>query len=87
MFIRQRRGNEKPTIQVGNTFTSLNHATESVYGLFTIFRKAAPFPTEITDKLGRAVKLDGIPQRIVSLTPSNTEILFALDLAGNWYRH
>jgi len=35
---------------------------------------------EITDQLGRVVKLDRIPQRIVSLAPSNTEILFALGL-------
>jgi cobalamin transport system substrate-binding protein len=38
-------------------------------------------PIEITDQLGRVVKLDEIPQRIVSLAPSNTEILFALGLA------
>jgi iron complex transport system substrate-binding protein len=38
-------------------------------------------PIEITDQLGRAVRLDKIPQRIVSLAPSNTEILFALGLA------
>jgi len=35
---------------------------------------------EITDQLGRTVKLDRIPQRIISLAPSNTEILFALGL-------
>jgi len=39
------------------------------------------FPIEITDQLGRLVDLRGIPQRIVSLAPSNTEILFALGLA------
>ncbi len=38
-------------------------------------------PIEITDQLGRVVKLDKIPQRIVSLAPQNTEILFALGLA------
>ncbi len=38
-------------------------------------------PIEITDQLGRVVKLDKIPQRIVSLAPSNTEILFALGVA------
>jgi iron complex transport system substrate-binding protein len=38
-------------------------------------------PIEITDQLGRVVKLDKIPQRIISLAPSNTEILFALGLA------
>lgn len=36
---------------------------------------------EITDQLGRVVRLDNIPQRIISLAPSNTEILFALGLA------
>jgi len=34
----------------------------------------------IRDQLGRLVKLDKIPQRIISLAPSNTEILFALGL-------
>src|SRR5215211_1352028 len=31
-----------------------------------------------TDGLGREVKLSGSPQRIISLAPSNTEILFAI---------
>lgn len=35
---------------------------------------------EIVDQLGRVVRLEGPPQRIVSLAPSNTEILFALGL-------
>lgn len=52
---------------------------------------AAEAPTEIPDEViedetdltfvddaGRVVVLDGIPQRIVSLAPSNTEILFAI---------
>ncbi len=55
--------------------------------LLSLFVACAP-PTkeaessliEITDQLGRVVKLDGIPQRIISLAPSNTEILFALGL-------
>jgi iron complex transport system substrate-binding protein len=37
-------------------------------------------PGNFTDDLGRDVQLDSIPQRIVSLAPSNTEILFALGL-------
>jgi iron complex transport system substrate-binding protein len=37
-------------------------------------------PGAITDQAGRAVTLKGTPQRIVSLAPSNTEILFALGL-------
>ena len=34
----------------------------------------------IVDDLGRLVNIEGIPQRIVSLAPANTEILFALGL-------
>ena len=41
-----------------------------------------PPATQHTDDLGRLVVIEGIPQRIVSLAPSNTEILFALGL-GN----
>ncbi len=33
-----------------------------------------------TDDLGREINIDYIPQRIISLAPSNTEILFALGL-------
>jgi len=45
-------------------------------------------PTEPTppnyyfDDLGRLVAINGTPQRIISLAPSNTEILFALGLGG-----
>jgi iron complex transport system substrate-binding protein len=38
------------------------------------------YPITVTDSLGRKVKIDHLPQRIVSLSPSNTEILFALGL-------
>jgi len=34
----------------------------------------------ITDDLGREVTIEKVPQRIISLAPSNTEILFALGL-------
>jgi iron complex transport system substrate-binding protein len=37
-------------------------------------------PGNITDDLGRNVQIESIPDRIVSLAPSNTEILFALGL-------
>ncbi len=43
--------------------------------------KRAPSPIEVIDQLGRVVRLDKVPARIVSLAPSNTEILFALGLA------
>jgi iron complex transport system substrate-binding protein len=42
--------------------------------------EGASFPIEVTDQLGRLVQLGEVPQRIVSLAPGNTEILFALDL-------
>ena len=37
-------------------------------------------PGNIVDGLGRSIKIEKIPQRIISLSPSNTEILFALGL-------
>lgn len=39
-----------------------------------------PFLIEVTDQLGRVVKLEKVPERIISLVPGNTEILFALGL-------
>jgi iron complex transport system substrate-binding protein len=36
------------------------------------------FPVTLTDDLGRKVALSAVPRRIVSLAPSNTEILFAV---------
>lgn len=39
---------------------------------------STPTSTSYTDGLGRVVTLDHSPQRIVSLTPSTTEILFAV---------
>ncbi len=40
----------------------------------------APFPMTITDMAGREVTIEAEPQAIVSLAPSNTEILYALGL-------
>jgi len=37
-------------------------------------------PGDVVDDLGRSVSIEEIPQRIISLAPSNTEILFALCL-------
>lgn len=39
-----------------------------------------PFPLKVKDDLGREIEIPRRPQRIVSLSPSNTEILFALGL-------
>src|SRR5690625_6126869 len=38
------------------------------------------FPLEVTDALDNEVTIENEPERIVSLIPSNTEIVFALDL-------
>ena len=40
----------------------------------------APYPMTITDMAGREVVIEKKPEAIVSLAPSNTEILFALGL-------
>ena len=42
----------------------------------------AAFPVTLTDDAGREVTLDASPERIVSLAPSNTEIVCALDGCG-----
>ena len=41
---------------------------------------AGGFPRTVTDGRGKSVVIPAAPQRIVSLAPSNTEILFALGL-------
>ncbi|MFQ5856518.1 MAG: ABC transporter substrate-binding protein [Anaerolineae bacterium] len=38
----------------------------------------ADFPVTLSDDLGREVTVAALPQRVISLAPSNTEILFAL---------
>lgn len=40
---------------------------------------ADSYPVTVTDGLGNTVTLEKAPQRIVSLSPANTEILFALN--------
>ncbi|MCD1296349.1 ABC transporter substrate-binding protein [Methanocella sp. CWC-04] len=41
---------------------------------------SAKYPMEITDDYGRVTTITKAPEKIVSLTPANTEILFALGL-------
>jgi len=40
----------------------------------------AAFPFEVTDQIGRQVRIEKAPERIVSLAPGNTEIVYALGL-------
>ena len=42
--------------------------------------RATPKPISVVDNTGRTVEIAATPQRIISLAPSNTEILFALGL-------
>lgn len=42
--------------------------------------QTSSFPLTVTDDLGRTVVISKVPEKIVSLAPSNTEILFALGL-------
>ncbi|MCJ7654557.1 MAG: cobalamin-binding protein [Dehalococcoidia bacterium] len=42
--------------------------------------KLPTFPLTVVDDLGRTVKIEKLPQRIISLAPSNTEIIYALEL-------
>lgn len=41
---------------------------------------AISFPLEITDQAGKVVRIEKEPEKIVSLAPSNTEIIYALEL-------
>jgi len=50
---------------------------------FTTAPAAIVIPSQITDDLGRIIDIDGAPEKIVSLAPSNTEILFALGLGDS----
>jgi len=51
-----------------------------ILGLAACVPIAPTSPGAIVDDLGRSVNIEKIPQRIVSLSPSITEILFSLEL-------
>ncbi len=61
----------------------LRHVASLGVGVF-LFAAAATaqtaYPLRVTDALGRSVTLPAPPQRIISVAPSVTEILFALGL-------
>lgn len=42
--------------------------------------ESSTFPLEITDQSGRVVIIEKMPEKIISLAPSNTEIVYALGL-------
>jgi iron complex transport system substrate-binding protein len=49
-------------------------------GADTADEASGAFPVTITDDAGREVTIDEAPERIVSLAPANTEILFAIGM-------
>jgi iron complex transport system substrate-binding protein len=52
-----------------------------LFGCSSPPESTSTFTVQITDQSGKEVTIDKVPQRIISLAPSNTEILFALGLA------
>lgn len=61
----------------------LSVALLSLILVLTACNSGEQTPTQyVFDDLGRLVAINGTPQRIISLAPSNTEILFALGLGG-----
>lgn len=49
--------------------------------LLALVIRAGEYPLELADQFGRVITLEKLPVRIVSGSPGNTEILFALGLA------
>ncbi|MFC1865258.1 ABC transporter substrate-binding protein [Chloroflexota bacterium] len=65
------------TVTVENTATKTVTATATITDTVEVLK--------IIDGLGREVNITGIPSKIVSIAPSNTEILFALGLGEKVY--
>lgn len=53
---------------------------QSTSGDTTPYETDTAFPMTVTDQAGRLVTIETMPAKIVSLAPSNTEIVFALGL-------
>ncbi len=66
------------TATTASTFTATTTSSAPVTTTFTAVT-ATPGIT-LQDQLGRTITLDQMPETIISLAPSNTEILFALGL-------
>ena len=73
---------ERPARQIFTRGTNwLLVALLSLILVLTACGPGSQTPTQyVFDDLGRLVAINGTPQRIISLAPSNTEILFALGL-------
>jgi iron complex transport system substrate-binding protein len=66
---------------MNNFFTSKYNIFFSILILSTAFLVESSYALELTDDLGRRVTIKESPQRIVSLAPGITEILYAMNLA------
>jgi iron complex transport system substrate-binding protein len=51
-----------------------------ILGLTACTQTSTPSSVTYVDDIGRTVQITGIPQRIISLSPSNTEMVYALGL-------
>ena len=51
-----------------------------ILGLTACTQTSTPSSVTYIDDIGRTVQITGIPQRIISLSPSNTEMVYALGL-------
>jgi iron complex transport system substrate-binding protein len=72
-------GSTPGTTQPPDAPGSLRPPTTTIPGPSAV--PAATFPVDLTDDEGTAVTVTTEPQRIVSLTPAETEILFALGVS------
>jgi iron complex transport system substrate-binding protein len=73
-------GYTTPAASATTTQTMLASQTAAVTSSTTPSAPTIQFPFTFKDDAGRSVTLPALPQRIVSLSPSNTEIVFALGL-------
>lgn len=62
------------------TFVATGALVGTFFGGLSSILPAAEFPLRIVDGVGREVSISKQPETIISLAPSNTEILFALGL-------
>jgi len=54
--------------------------SSSVNEVPAVQQDASAFPLEMQDQAGRTVRIEKLPEKVISLAPSNTEILYALGL-------
>lgn len=68
------------TITPTTSIPSTAQDKEPTEPVSTPIEPSTSYPLKVTDDLGREITIDKMPERIVSLAPSNTEMLFSLGL-------